>query len=354
MIIDFEHHYLPEELWLGKGGVKGESKIFYERGLPRGNLQQELFDIDEHLRVMDAVGIDLSVLSIAVSADDPTKALEECKIWNDRVAEVVELHPSRFVGMAPVPPLGGRAAFDELERAVRSLGLKGVVIRSQASGLSLDAKEFYPFYEKVCALDVPIFIHPSGVPDGFDILNAPYDLHRQIGRELDLIVATTRLILSGVLEDFPDLKLVISHKGGGIAALRGTNSLSLCRAGRAGHPHAPLLRRIFEQALFQSGRPLGRHAIRRLCADHDQPQPVGLRNRLSAELFHRSDGDQDLHREHKEPESSPNSTGNPSSAAMRKSCWGWRDEFRSCGAMAIAPRGRTAAGRLLRRSQPPV
>jgi predicted TIM-barrel fold metal-dependent hydrolase len=245
MIVDFEHHYLPEELWLGKGGVKGESKIFYERGLPRGNLQQELFDIDEHLRVMDAVGIDLSVLSIAVSADDPTKALEECKIWNDRVAEVVELHPGRFVGMAPVPPLGGRAAFDELERAVRHLGLKGVVIRSQASGLSLDAKEFYPFYEKVCALDVPIFIHPSGVPGGFDILNAPYDLHRQIGRELDLIVATTRLILSGVLEDFPDLKLVISHKGGGIAALR---ERILYRFAEPGAP-GTRMRRSFDEYL---------------------------------------------------------------------------------------------------------
>lgn len=220
MVVDFEHHFLPEELWLAKGGVRGESKIFYERGLPRGDLQPRLYDIDEHLRVMDAVGIDLAVLAIAVSVDDPNKALEECKIWDERTAEVVERHPGRFVGFAPVPPLGGPAALEELERAVRHLGLKGVVIRSQSSGLSLDAKEFYPFYEKVCALDVPIFIHPSGVPAGFDILNAPYDLHRQIGRELDLMVATTRLILSGVLEDFPNLKLVISHKGGGIASLR--------------------------------------------------------------------------------------------------------------------------------------
>jgi predicted TIM-barrel fold metal-dependent hydrolase len=245
MIIDFEHHYLPEELWLGKGGVKGESTIFYERGLPRGNLQQELFDIDEHLRVMDAVGIDLAVLSIAVSADDPTEALRECRIWNDRVAELVERHPTRFAGFAPVPPLGGRAAFEELERAVRQLGLKGVVIRSQASGLSLDAKEFYPFYEKACDLDVPVFVHPSGVPDGFDILNAPYDLHRQIGRELDLMVATTRLILSGVLEDFPDLKLVISHKGGGIASLR---ERILYRFAEPGAP-GTRMRRSFDEYL---------------------------------------------------------------------------------------------------------
>lgn len=220
MIVDFEHHYLPERLWLEKGGVKGESKIFYERGLPRGNLHAELYDVEEHLRVMDAVGIDVAVLSIAVSNDDPDLALEECRAWDDEVAELIKRYPNRFVGFAPVPPLGGPKALDELDRAINSLGLKGVVIRSQASGLSLDAKELYPFYKRVCELDVPVFVHPSGVPAGFDILNAPYDLYRQIGRELDLIVATTRLILSGTLEDFPDLKLVISHKGGGIAALK--------------------------------------------------------------------------------------------------------------------------------------
>jgi predicted TIM-barrel fold metal-dependent hydrolase len=220
MIIDFEHHYMPEKLWLEKGGVKGESRIFYERGLPRGNLHSELYDVEEQLRIMDAVGIDVAVLSIAVSNEDPAVALEECKAWNDDVAQLIKRYPGRFVGFAPVPPLGGQKALDELDRAVQSLGMKGVVIRSQAGGKSLDAQELYPFYKKVCALDVPVFVHPSGVPEGFDILNAPYDLHRQIGRELDLMVATTRLILSGVLEDFPDLKLIISHKGGGIASLR--------------------------------------------------------------------------------------------------------------------------------------
>jgi predicted TIM-barrel fold metal-dependent hydrolase len=243
MIIDFEHHYLPEKLWRAKGGVKGENKIFYERGLPRGNLHSELYDIDEHLRVMDAVGIDVAVLSIAVSSDEPDAALEECKVWNDSVAEVTRRYPGRFVGFAPIPPLGGEKAFDELDRAIQTLGLKGVVIRSQASGLSLDAQEFYPFYKRVCALDVPIFVHPSGVPSGFDILNAPYDLPRQIGRELDLMVATTRLILSGTLEDFPDLKLVISHKGGGIASLR---ERILYRYGSAGAP-GTRMKRTFDE-----------------------------------------------------------------------------------------------------------
>ena len=220
MIIDWEHHYLPEELWLKKGGKKGERAIFYERGKPRGNLHPELYDVEEHLRLMDAVGIDVAVLSMAVSNDDTRVALEECKVWDDRVGEVIKRYPKRFVGLAPIPPLGGEKAFSELERAIGSLGLRGVVIRSQANGLSMDSKELYPFYRRVSSLKVPIFIHPSGVQLGFDILDAPYDLYRSIGRELDLIVATTRMILSGVLDDFSDLKFVISHKGGGIAALK--------------------------------------------------------------------------------------------------------------------------------------
>lgn len=220
MIIDWEHHYLPEELVVKKGGKKGELSIFYERGKPRGNLNPELCEVEEHLRVMDAVGIDVAVLSMAVTSDDTETALEECRVWDDRAAEVVRKYPKRFAALAPVPPLGGQRAFDELKRAVEMLGLKGVVIRSQVNGLSMDAQELYPFYERVAALKVPIFIHPSGVQQGFAILDAPYDLGRSIGRELDLIVATTRLILSGVVDDFSDLKFVISHKGGGIAAVK--------------------------------------------------------------------------------------------------------------------------------------
>ena len=220
MIIDWEHHYLPEELVLKKGGKIGEKSTLYEYGKPRGDLNPELCDVEEHLRVMDAVGIDVAVLSMAVTSDDTQTALEECRVWDDRAAEVVRRHPKRFVALASVPPLAGEKAFDELKRAIETLGLKGVVIRSQVNGLSTDAKELYPFYERVSALKVPIFIHPSGLQQGFSILNAPYDLGRSVGRELDLIVATARLILSGVVDDFSDLKFVISHKGGGIAAVK--------------------------------------------------------------------------------------------------------------------------------------
>ncbi len=200
--------------------AKGPSSGKRENNGAPCTMHPELYDVEGKLKVMDEVGIDMAVLSMAASNDDSPTFLDECKIWNDDVANLVKKYPKRFVGLAPIPPLGGEKAFDELKRAVESLGFKGVIIRSQAKGLSMDAKELYPFYELVSSLNTILFIHPSSSQSGMDILRAPYELYRNIGRELDLIVATTRIILSGVLDDFPNLKLVISHKGGGIAALK--------------------------------------------------------------------------------------------------------------------------------------
>ena len=166
MIIDWEHHYLPQELWVKKGGKLGERNIFYEHGKPRGNMHPELYDLDEHIRVMDIAGIDLAVLSMSVSNDNTQIALEECIIWDDKAAEVIKRYPDRLTASAPVPPLGGEKALAELDRAIGLLGLKGVVIRSQIEGLPLDSKKLYPFYKRITDLKVPLFIHPSGVQLG--------------------------------------------------------------------------------------------------------------------------------------------------------------------------------------------
>ena len=92
MIVDWEHHYLPEELWVKKGGKLGERTVFFERGKPRGNLHPELYDIEAHIKMMDAAGIDMAVLSMSVSNDNTQTALEECRVWVDKAAEVVRKH----------------------------------------------------------------------------------------------------------------------------------------------------------------------------------------------------------------------------------------------------------------------
>ena len=250
MIVDFEHHYLPEELFLRKGGKKGEKVIAYKDGKASSTLQPALCDAEEHLRVMDSAGIDVAVLLKSAAPLDPRAVLEETKLWNDGTAEMMKKYPKRFVAFAPIPPLRGEEVLYEMERAISSLGFKGVLIDAQVNGLTLDSKELWPFYERVSALKTPIFVHPSGVPKGFDILDASFDLHRSLGRELDLIAATTRIILGGVLDDFPDLPFVISHKGGGIVALKERMEHWFGAPGSGGALHRMSFHEHFEKIYF--------------------------------------------------------------------------------------------------------
>ena len=145
--------------------------------------------------------------------------MDECRLINDDLAKVQGKYPGKFIGLAQAPVLEGKPAAAEIDRAIRTLGLKGVTITAQTQGLSLDSPKLYDLYEKACQLDVPIFVHPALAPVGYELLQ-DYDLPRVLGREVDLTVATTRLIAGGVLDRFPNLKLVIAHFGGGIAAVK--------------------------------------------------------------------------------------------------------------------------------------
>ena len=217
MVIDFQHHYSPVELAKRRGLYSASgSTMLQEGGLPATTMHQRLYDLDLQLEDMTEAGVDISVLSCLLGW---SAALEECRFINDDLATVQNKYPKKFVGLAQAPVLEGRAALDEIRRAICDLNLHGVTITSQVNGLSLDAPQLYAFYEIVCKLDVPIFVHPALVPTGYEHLK-DYDLPRVLGREVDLTVATTRLIAGGIFDRFPDLKIVIAHFGGGIAAVK--------------------------------------------------------------------------------------------------------------------------------------
>ena len=217
MVIDFQHHYIPVRL-AKKRGLYSETgrTMLEEGGLPATTMHQRLYDLDLQLDDMAQAGVDLSVLSCLLGWSAP---LEDCRFINDDLAAIQQKYPRRFVGLAQAPILEGKAALDELRRAISSLGLHGVTITSQVGGLSLDSPKLYDFYESVCALDVPVFVHPALVPTGYEHLK-DYDLPRVLGREVDLTVATTRLIAGGVFDRFPNLRIVMAHFGGGIAAVK--------------------------------------------------------------------------------------------------------------------------------------
>jgi predicted TIM-barrel fold metal-dependent hydrolase len=216
MIIDMEHHLATLDR-LEKG--ESESGKVCERywdtdGKMKIKSFEEAARAESHLEFMDAAGIDLALLTT-----NPITTLDQCRRWNDFCAGLVKDHPDRFVGFATVPPLGGEPAFDELERAVKELGLRGVHIWTWNDGRALDSREMWPFYEKVTELDIPVDVHVTLEPPGLDSLHASYALYYVMARELDMCSATLRVCLGGVLEDFPDMVMIMNHFGGGISAV---------------------------------------------------------------------------------------------------------------------------------------
>jgi len=251
MVIDFQHHYIPVQL-AKKRGLYSETgrTMLHEGGLPATTMHQRLYDLDLQLDEMAEAGVDLSVLSCLLGWSAP---LEECRFINDDLATIQKKYPRRFVGLAQAPVLDGKAALDELRRAINGLGLHGITITSQVGGLSLDSPKLYDFYQTVCALDVPVFVHPALVPTGYAHLN-DYDLPRVLGREIDLTVATTRLIAGGIFDRFPDLKIVMAHFGGGIAAVKDRLIAKGYRFGTLKKPFGDYYEMIyFDMAGFEGG-----------------------------------------------------------------------------------------------------
>jgi predicted TIM-barrel fold metal-dependent hydrolase len=216
MIIDMEHHTATaDRLQKGKSASGKVCERYWDTdGKMKIRSFEEAGQPESHLEFMDAAGIDLAVLTT-----NPITTLEQCRRWNDLCAGFVQAYPDRFAGFATIPPLGGKPAFDELERAVKGLGLRGVHIWTWNDEKALDSREMWPFYEKVNGLQIPVDVHVTLEPPGMDSLHAGYALYYVMARELDMCSATLRVCLGGVLEDFSDLAIIMNHFGGGVSAV---------------------------------------------------------------------------------------------------------------------------------------
>jgi predicted TIM-barrel fold metal-dependent hydrolase len=250
MIVDFQHHYVPKEL-AQRRGLYSEKTIFAkEGGTPSLTMHAKLYDPEAQLKDMDEAGVDVSVLSCLLGWEAP---LEDCRLINEKLAELQRRYPGRFVGLAQAPILEGKAALIELQRAIKELGLRGVTITSQVKGLPLDSPQLDDFYAVVSEMDVPIFVHPAMVPKGYSLIEG-YDLPRILGREVDLAVATTRIIAGGIFDRFPNLKFVIGHFGGGISAVKDRLVAKGYRFGTLKRPFDEYFDKLyFDMAGFEGG-----------------------------------------------------------------------------------------------------
>ncbi len=185
----------------------------------------KLADLDTlRLQDMDTGGIDLQVISDTGSVVAPRPGDEGVKLAqesNDQLAAAIAAHPDRFAGFATLPMMKPEAAADELERAVRLLGLKGPMIFGTTNGRFLDDPAFLPVLERAVALSVPIYLHPAFPPTpvreayytgldpaaGIALSTAGWGWHSEVG------IHALRLILAGVFDRLPALQIIIGHMG---------------------------------------------------------------------------------------------------------------------------------------------
>jgi aminocarboxymuconate-semialdehyde decarboxylase len=180
-----------------------------------------MFDVDALLRRQDQAGVDLSVFGNNwIRTPEWVSALEVMRRYNEFAAELTARRPDRLLGLASAVPFDGDEMLRETERAIRQLGLKGIMVNSSVAGEYLDSPRAEPFFELVVKLGVPVFIHPPRVTIGFEKMEI-FRLPEMVGRPFDTSLSLARFILLGGFERFPTLELVCAHMGGAISLLPG-------------------------------------------------------------------------------------------------------------------------------------
>lgn len=232
MVIDFQSHLYPEEyideLKRRDGDVILEApdphsglSYFYDKQL-KCRINTATFqgrDAGRRIEHMDQLGVDIQILSIPAPGADrfqPDDAVPLARKANDAIVGYCRKYPKRFVGLATLPTSSIQASLDELDRAVKELGLRGFGCYTNLNGRALDAEELFPIYERVARYNLPIYIHPTAPlatqATGLDIMPVLI-----FGWAFDSTVAMTRLVYGRILERFPEIPFVVADVGGVLA-----------------------------------------------------------------------------------------------------------------------------------------
>src|SRR5450631_833157 len=194
------------------------------------------------LKDMDEAGIDFQVISHSapsVQKLDAESAVRMAPVVNDRLHAAIGSYPTRFAGFATIATPDPKAAADELERAVTKLGFKGAMIHGLTGGRFHDEPFFWPIYERAQALDVPIYFHPAlPHPKVTEIYYQDYAKDFPLvvrpgwGYTVETATQAIRLVLSGVFEKHPKLKIILGHFGETLPFLVWRIDSSLKRTGQ--------------------------------------------------------------------------------------------------------------------------
>lgn len=175
-------------------------------------------DPEYRLKYMKKYSIDIEVLTLGPTGDTwnvvPNNILPKLvKVANDSIAEIVNKYSDKFVGIGIVPGIY-EGFMDEVKRSIKDLGFKGIMILSNLIGKPVDVDEMNSFYQFMSSENLPIFIHPTNPPYGNSYPWArEYRLIQILGWPYDTSLAMARLVFSGILDKYPNLKFIIHHAG---------------------------------------------------------------------------------------------------------------------------------------------
>jgi aminocarboxymuconate-semialdehyde decarboxylase len=262
-IIDSHFHWRPRSLLEhackakgfpraerdGKGGYVWWIREGY--GVPVRANHPAWADLETQLAHMDALGHQIDVvcsigpLSVYFSELEPEAGRDAAMLWNEEMAAKQRQYPGRFWGSAAVPLKDTRVAIEVLDHAINKLDLMGANLPGSVGvDPNIDAERLWPFYERAEQLGIPLFLHPTDAI--FTDILSGYDgmLHFSLGRVIEVSVAATRLILSGLMEHCPKLKIVLSHTGGVLPYQSGRMDKNTTAA-KLPHPVSTYIKRMY-------------------------------------------------------------------------------------------------------------
>jgi aminocarboxymuconate-semialdehyde decarboxylase len=231
--IDTHAHYFPQtyiDLIAQHGKRCGTTVTVDDKGvtfiqvgllLRTGPITRTFIDLDERLKIMDQQGVGMHALSLTqpmVYWADDELGLQLCVAFNDAISAAHKAHPDRLIGFACLPMQNPILAVQELERAAKLPGIKGVYFATAVRDRELSDRSFFPVYERCEALGLPIFLHPMMINN--ERLKQFY-LINLCGNPFDTAIAASHLIYGGVLDAFPKLEVSLPHAGGVLPILRG-------------------------------------------------------------------------------------------------------------------------------------
>ena len=214
-IIDVHAHLTPERY---KAAIE-EKGTWYGLDARVGELHQGRFaqPLEQRLANMDEQGVEMQLLSPTIGftqyENDVETAAQIARECNDEIADTVTEHPDRFLGLGTVPMQDIDAAITELERIMRDLRFKGVIIRDHVLGKTFDEPEFRPFFKAAEDLGALLFFHQGG-GTVIDHRVSSYKLGNAIGNLTERAIAFATLVFGRVMDDHPNLKPLLGHAGG--------------------------------------------------------------------------------------------------------------------------------------------